>query len=239
MQFLEQEDTKVSNKLFGYAKMWKQPINISKSVYQLFHTQVTLCPLSVLMDNIPLECVNDFKYLGYTWTSKLSMRKLVANCLEKVRRSYTKLKWLKRSRVVSTSVLRQCFFAYSFPFFAWLFCFFPFLPSSHHELLRQKFRADLRLVHRCPWIAAHELHTFTNEKDIDYYIKEYIKKRLKKIYKFDLPTSLFFNDISFWSDFKKRKKDELGHYFRQKRVKQMLKKHKSLLGIWLEYTENK
>jgi hypothetical protein len=118
MKFLEQEGTEVSNKLYVYAKMWKQPINIAKSVYQVFHTQVTLRPLSVLMNNIPLECVKDFKYLGYTWTSKLSMRKSVTNCLEKVQRSYTKLKWLKRNRVISTSVLRQCFFAYSFPFFA-------------------------------------------------------------------------------------------------------------------------
>jgi hypothetical protein len=118
MQFLEREGTKVSNKFFGYAKMWKQPINISKSVYQVFHTQVTLRPLSVLMNNIPLECVNYFQYLGYTWTSTLFMRKSVANCLEKVQRLYAKLKWLERSRVVSTSVLGQCFFAYSFPFFA-------------------------------------------------------------------------------------------------------------------------
>jgi hypothetical protein len=182
MQFLEQKDTKVSNKLFGYAKLWKQPINISKSVYQVFHTQVTLHSLTILMNNTPLQCVNDFKYLGYTWTSKLSMRKSVANCLEKVQRSYTKLKWLKYSKVVSISVLRRCFFA-------WLFCFFPFLPSSHQELIRQKFTAGLKLVHRCPWTTAHELHNITNEKGIDYYVKVYIKKRLKKICKSNLSMS--------------------------------------------------
>jgi hypothetical protein len=128
LQFLENEGSKVCNRLFEYACRWKQPINVSKTVFQIFYSQVKL--RSLLMNNTPLECVKEFKYLGYTWSSKLAMYKTVANCLTKVQKSYVKLKWLKRNRAISTEVLRQCFFAYSFPFFAWLFCLFPFLPTS-------------------------------------------------------------------------------------------------------------
>ncbi len=152
LQFLEKEGTNVCNELFQYARRCKQPINVSKSVYQVFHSQINLRCLIVTNNNIPLECVNEFKYLGYNWTSKLSTRKTVANCLEKVQRSYTNLEWLKRNRMISTEILRQCFFAYSFPFLSWIFCLFPFLPRTQQEMLRMKFRAGLRLVHRCPWI---------------------------------------------------------------------------------------
>jgi hypothetical protein len=190
------------------------------------------------MNSVALDCVQEFKYLGFTWTSKLSMRHSVANCLGKVQRSYTKLKWLKRSRNISTEVLRQSFFAFSFPFFAWLFCLFPFLPYSQQELLRKKFRVGLRMVHRCPQVPAHELSVFTNEKDLDHYVKQYIKKRLKKIYSSDLGDSPFFDDLSFWINFKKQKNDGLGHYFQRKRVKDLTRKHKSLMGIWLQFIEN-
>ncbi len=92
LQFLEKEGTKVCNELFQYARRWKQSINVSKLVYQVFYSQINLRFLIVTMNNIPLEYVNDFEYLGYNWTSKLFMRKTVENCFEKVQRLYTKLK---------------------------------------------------------------------------------------------------------------------------------------------------
>jgi glycerol-3-phosphate dehydrogenase len=47
LQFLEKEGTKVCNELFNYAKAWKQPISISKSVYQVFHCQIEIRELAV------------------------------------------------------------------------------------------------------------------------------------------------------------------------------------------------
>ncbi|CAF3893655.1 unnamed protein product [Rotaria sordida] len=35
---------------------------------EVFHSQISLRPLTISMNNTPLECVNDFKYLGYIWT---------------------------------------------------------------------------------------------------------------------------------------------------------------------------
>ena len=39
IKFLEDEGTKVSNKIAHYSKKWKQPINISGTVVQIFHSQ--------------------------------------------------------------------------------------------------------------------------------------------------------------------------------------------------------
>jgi len=191
------------------------------------------------MNNTQLEGIKDFKYLGYTWTSKLAMYKSVANYLDKVQRSYVKLKWLKGNRGISAEVLRQYFFAYSFPFFAWLFCLFPFLPVTQQQRLIRKFRAGLRLVHRCHWVTAQDLYDFTKEKDLVHYVKQYIRRRLSKMYKSDLASSLFPNDISFGADFKKRKKDGLGHFFQRKRVKNMILNHKPPLIGWLDFIEDK
>jgi len=38
-------------------------------------------------------------------------------------------------------------------------------------MLRKKFRFGLRLFNRCPWSGAQELHTYTHEKELDYYVK--------------------------------------------------------------------
>ncbi len=99
----------------------KQPINVSKTVLQLFHTQVKPPIVEIFMGDKLLENVRSFKYLGFHWTDKLSRAPTVDQCLEKIQRSFIKLKWLKRNKHVTKEVLRICFFAYSFPFFAWLF----------------------------------------------------------------------------------------------------------------------
>ncbi len=149
LQFLEAEGPKICNRLYDYAYRWKQPINIGKTVYQIFHSRVNRLPSTTTMRNTPLEYIKDLTYLGCRWTSKLAIYKSVSNCLVKVQKSYVKLKSLKLSRGISTEVLEQCFFACSMPLFAWLFGLFTFLSSTQQQLLRRTFRVGLRLVRRC------------------------------------------------------------------------------------------
>jgi hypothetical protein len=40
IKFLEDEGTKICNKIVDYSKKWKQPVNLSKTVVQVFHSQV-------------------------------------------------------------------------------------------------------------------------------------------------------------------------------------------------------
>ena len=55
------------------------------------------------------------------------------------------------------------------------------------------------------------------------------------MYKSDLGKSLFYNDIFYWDDFKKRKEDHLGHLFQMKRVKNLKERHNVFLIKWIEY----
>ena len=239
IEFLEKEGTRICDRIFAYSKKWKQPINVSKTVAQVFHTQIKKPLLNIEMDGKKLEVVNEFKYLGFTWTDKVSLKPTVDRCIGNIQKSLGKLRWLRARQFISTKALRQCFFAYTFPHFAWLFPFFPLLPKTQQLLLQQKFRVGLRLVHRCPFVSARNLYTLTNENSLDVYVKRYIQKRLKCMHTTDLGQSLFYNDIFFWDDFYKRKKDHLGHFFNTKRVKKLIERHESLLLKWISFIETK
>ena len=191
LQYLETEGTRICNQVYAYSRKWKQPINVSKTVAQLFHTQVERPVVNVLMNGVKIDLVKEFKYLGFTWTDKLSLKPTVDKCIGNIQRSLGKIRWLKSGRNMSSKVLRQCFFAYTFPHFAWLFPFFPLLPITQQQILQQKFRVGLRLVHRCPFISAHNLYTFTSEHSLEFYVKKYIQRRLRTMHMTDLGSSLF------------------------------------------------
>ena len=237
IEYLEQEGTRVCNRIFSYSKKWKQPINISKTVAQLFYTQIKKPIVNIEMKGEKIIVVNEFKYLGFTWTNKLSLKPTADRCISNIQKSFGKLKWLRSKQFISTKALRQCFFAYSFPHFAWIFPFFPLLPTSQQQVFQRKFRVALRLVHRCPYVSASNLLTMTSEHSLDFYVQQYIKKRLKFMYTTDLGRSLFLDDIFYWDDFCKRKNDHLGHFFRRNRIRRLIQEHESLLLKWISFIE--
>jgi hypothetical protein len=239
LEYLESEGTRICNQIYDYSQNWKQPINITKTVAQLFYTQVRKPDINLEMNGQRIVLVNEFKYLGFTWTSKLSLKPTVDRCIGNIQKSLGKLRWLKAKRFVSTKALRQCFFAYTFPHFAWIFPFFPLLPISQRQLFQQKFRVGLRLIHRCPFTSARNIFVLTEEQTLDFYVKKYIQKRLKHMQTTDLGRSPFYNDIFLWDDFHKRKKDHLGQFFRTNRVKQLIKEHESFLLRWISFIETK
>ena len=236
VEYLEREGTRVCNQIYEYSKKWKQPINVKKTVAQLFYTQIKKPIVNLKMNGQKIELVNQFRYLGFTWTSKLSLKPTVDRCIGNIQKSLGKLRWLRTKQCMSMKALRQCFFAYSFPHFAWIFPFFPLLPESQQQLFQQKFRVALRLVHRCPFVSARNLFTITKEQTLNFYVEKYIQKRLKHMHTTDLGRSLFYNDVFFWDEFHKRTKDHLGHFFRRNRVKQLIEKHESLLLRWISFT---
>jgi len=238
IQYLENEGTRICNQVYAYSKKWKQPINISKTVVQLFHTQVDSPIVNVTMNEEKIEVVKEFKYLGFTWTDKLSLKPTLEKCIGNIQRSLGKLRWLKAGKSMSSKVLRQCFFAYTFPHFAWLFPFYPLLPVTQQQILQQKFRVGLRVVYRCPFVSAHNLFTITSEQPLEFYVKKYIQRRLRTMHLTDLGSSLFYNDIFVWDDYYKRKNDHLGHFFCMRRVKQLIDRHESFLLRWLSFVES-
>jgi hypothetical protein len=236
-EYLEKEGTKVCSRVAEYAKKRKQPINVQKTVGQIFYSQIERPKVEIYMEGQKLEIVDKFKYLGFTWTSKLSLKPTIDQCLEKADKALVKLKWMKKGRKIALPVLRQCLFAYVFPHLAWIFPFYPFLPKTQREALNRKFRVAIRIVHRCPFVSADDLFSVTREKPLETYAQRYIKKRSEKMYKSDLGGSLFLEDIFYWDEFKKTKNDWLGHFFRLKRVTKLINRHETLLIQWINFAQ--
>jgi hypothetical protein len=196
VKFLEIEGSRVCDRIAEYSCRWKQPINVDKSVAHIFYSQIKKPVVVIRMLGQKIAVVNSFKYLGFNWTSKLSLKPTINRCLENVQRSLCKLKWV-RSKTMSKEVLRRCFFVYVFPHIAWIFPFFLFLPQTQQEALRRKFRVAIWLIHRAPYASAANLFTFAGEEPLDNYVKRYISTRLKKLYSSDLGSSLFLEDIFY------------------------------------------
>ena len=136
-----------------------------------------------------------------------------------------------------SALLHQCFFAYTFPHFAWIFPFFPLLAQTQQQILQQKFRVGLRLVYRCLFVSAQNLYSFTSEHSLEFYLKSYIQRRLRTIHLIDLEFSPFYNDIFVWDEIFKKKNDHLGHFFHWRRVRQLIDRYESYLLRWISFVE--
>ena len=90
-------------------------------------------------------------------------------------------------------------------------------------------------MHRCPFVSATDLFYVTKEDPLKVYVQRYVKKRLANMYKSDLGHSLFLEDVFDWDGFRKNKNDSLGHFFRQRRVRKLMKRHESLLLHWIDF----
>jgi hypothetical protein len=84
LQYLEKEGTKTCNQVHAYCRKWKQPMNISKTIAQLFHTQVKRSRVNVMTNSEKIELVTQFKYLGFTWTDRLSLKSTVEKCIKDI-----------------------------------------------------------------------------------------------------------------------------------------------------------
>ena len=185
IEHLEREGIKVCNRIAEYSKRWKQPVNVQKTVGQMFHSQIEKPKVEICMENQKLEIVKEHKYLGFTWTSKLSLRPTVDQCIAKADKALAKLKWMKCGRKVTSKVLRKCFFVHVFPHLAWIFPFYPLLPKTQAEKLDRKFRVGIRMIHRYPFVPSSDVFTLTIENPLDFCLKRYIKKRVKNIHTTD------------------------------------------------------
>jgi len=143
---------------------------------------------------------------------------------------------MKGDKVLSKSVLRRCFFAYSFPYFVWLFHIYPFLPKTQKELLQRKFRNELRLIHCYLSARATDLLRITTEDLLEEYVKtKYIKNKLERIEKSDLIRSPFIMICFIGTHFIRQKMIILVTFFRMKRIRLMSSRHQSLLLQWFEF----
>jgi hypothetical protein len=92
------------------------------------------------MEGQKLELVKEFKYLGFTWTSKMSLRPTIDRTLGYIQKSFSKLRWMKGEKTLSKEVLRRCFSPTAFHILLGYF------PKVQKELFLRKFRNGLRPI---------------------------------------------------------------------------------------------
>ncbi|CAF4490181.1 unnamed protein product [Rotaria socialis] len=74
---------------------WKQPVNFSKTVVQVFHSRVQNPIVEIYMEGKKLEVVKEFKYLGLTSANKMSLKPTIGKALENIQRTFSKLRWMQ------------------------------------------------------------------------------------------------------------------------------------------------
>ena len=161
----------------------------------------------------------------------MSLKPTIDKALENIQKRFCKLKWMKSGKGLPSRVPHRVFFAYSFPYFAWIFPLYPFLPKIQKQSMQRKFRNDLRLIYRCSFARATALMQLTIENPLEEYVKRYVRKMIKS----DQVHSPFYNDSFYCDLFYKRNAHKLGQFFRMKRVNLPCTRHHSLLLQWFEF----
>lgn len=237
---INEAGSKVCQNLFEYSNRWKQPINVSKTVVQIFDSSVIRPTVEIKMNNHILETTKTFKYLGFTWTDKMSIKPIVDKCLQNIQKSYTKLKWLQTNRSVTTQVLKTCYFAQSLPFFTWIFSFFSLLPTTLRETICSKYRVGISIIHRCQFIVAKDIFKCSKEAPLESYVVKYLQKRLSKAHITDLGLSHFYHDILYWDHLTSNynaKNLGIGHLIRLTRIKKLKQRKESNLVRWIDFID--
>jgi len=98
IKFLEEEGTRICKEIANYSKRWKQPINLNKTVVQVFHSQVQNPMVNVYMESQRLELVKEFKYLGFAWTNKMSLKPTIDRTRENIQKTFCKLRCSQKKR---------------------------------------------------------------------------------------------------------------------------------------------
>ena len=87
------------------------------------------------------------------------------------------------------------------------------------------------------FVSAQNLYSFTSERFLEFYVKNYIQRRLRTIHLNDLGSTPFYNDILVWDEIFKRKNDHFDHFFHWRRVRQLIDRHESYLLGWISFVE--
>lgn len=127
------------NQIQEYATEWKQPINISKTMWQWIHRWVFLPQIFLTMGQHPIRRASTLKYLGFYVDERLSFGQHSTNVLRKVTMNSNILQYVTRSK---TSSLRACgliFWDFSYPYFQLIYDIWPMVSFTSLEKLKRKY----------------------------------------------------------------------------------------------------
>ncbi len=110
-----------------YTVLSVQPINYQKTVWMWSARAVGNPKFEICMGENKIERVNEFRYLGYLFTSKLSWASMIKQHKYKVREKMRLVRVCKFAGTSSYNHKKVLFMTFVRPLFTWLCCLFPLL----------------------------------------------------------------------------------------------------------------
>jgi hypothetical protein len=148
------------------------------------------------MNDEKIELVKEFKYLGFTWADRLSLKPTVDKFIGNIQGSLGKLRWLKSERNICTKVLRLYL-----PTFLLVI-------SSPPRNLTKDIATEIPSGSSTGVPLFYRFRTQSVEQHFRILFRFLCKKN----------SSLFYNDIFVWDDYYKRRNNHLGHFFCSRHV---------------------
>ena len=173
--------SRVLNDLSTYAQNWKQPINFRKTQWTLFHRQVSPKIPTIYCDNMTIEHVPKFKYLGTTLDARLSFNSHVDSIKSKINKNLGVFKRLSRGRMLSQEVSYRLFFAYVRPHYQSVLNIYPLLSQTKQMQLEALNRKMFRYIHRWFDASNDEIYNLPAYKSIDSLTLMHFEKLLSTI----------------------------------------------------------
>ena len=167
--------------LHKYSVMWKQPLNLKKTSWNLFHRQVSPRIPPIKCCNVEIEHVTKFKYLGAILDSKLSFNCHIDSVKAKVNRNISIFKRLAKSRMLSNEISLRLFHAYIRPHYQSLLFIFPILSFSKQQQLEALNRRTHRIISGWHDATNDEISNVPSYKSLQHLTKLNFNNLLKSI----------------------------------------------------------
>lgn len=145
---LAKQITTIINDLYNYSVVWKQPMNLKKTHWSLFHRQISPPIPKIKCNNNIIEQVPKFKYLGVILDARLSFNQHIDYIKAKINKNISIFKRLSNTRMISQEISYRLYYAYIRPHYQSLLNIFPILSPTKKKQLEALNRKIFRIIHR-------------------------------------------------------------------------------------------
>lgn len=172
----------VMRALISYSSTWKQPINLQKTHWMLFHRQVVpKVLLHIDCDGHLVYHCDQIKYLGTILDSKLPFTSHLKHIDSKVRKNCTIFKHLTSSRMLSEAVAYKLYNAYIRPYYQSILNIYPILSKSKQKHVEAVKRQMFRTIHYWHDATNNEILHLPKYKSIDNLTQTHWSKIVRTI----------------------------------------------------------
>ncbi|CAM2708417.1 unnamed protein product [Rotaria socialis] len=168
-------------KLEEYAEANKQPININKTNFVIYHRTVQVPKIQLTYQNQPIVRQNSFKYLGFHIDSKLSFNIMINNQLVKLRKSYSILKYIHCAFPTFFELKMKFFQTYTWPHLYMLASIYCLFSNTSKNRINSFYRRCQRLIYCSYRISNDTLHDTLKIPTLTDKFQRCLQKRLKNI----------------------------------------------------------